>query len=216
MRSKPDLVPDCDVHGEPMYRDESPAFALGLKGNRDVIVWRCAREGCGRYFHGTVGYRYCPRPSPPVIPTPHCEHESAFLVVQRALGSYICPVAGCSTAQVWQASVVPLTGARSARIEPNFPTSNYEHLQNGGGNFAFSKQLSLPGKPHCSFCDRREEALGGLIPSPLNDGPQRPPCYICAQCVVACNMIIESSNTDCDSPSEGVAQQLVRKWAPQR
>src|SRR5512140_666456 len=113
MRAKLDLVPDCDVHGEPMYRDESPASALGLKGNRDVIVWRCARKECERYFHGTVGYRYCRGSSAPVTPTPHCEREAAFLVVQRALGSYICPVAGCSTTQEWQGSVVPLTGARS-------------------------------------------------------------------------------------------------------
>lgn len=183
MRSKPDLVPDCDVHGEPMYRDESPACALGLKGNRDVIVWRCAREGCGRYFHGTVGYRDCPWPSAAVTPTPHCEHEAAFLVVQRALGSYICPVAGCGTAQVWQ---------------------------------ALSKQLSLPGKPRCSFCDRGEEALGGLIPSPLNDDPLKPSCYICAECVVACSMIIESTTRDHDSPPGGVAQQAARKLAPQK
>jgi ClpX C4-type zinc finger len=215
MRSKPDLVPDCDVHGEPMYRDESPACALGLKGNRDVIVWRCACEGCGRYFHGTVGYRDRPRSSAPVTPTPHCEHEAAFLVVQRGLGSYICPVAGCSTAQVWQASFTPLTGARSARIEPNISTS-YGHHQSGRGSFAFSKQLSLPEKPSCSFCDRREEPSGGLIPSPLNDDPQKPPCYICAECVVACNMIIESTTRDHDSPPGGVAQQLARKLAPQR
>jgi hypothetical protein len=200
MRAKPDLVPDCDVHGEPMYRDESPASALGLKGNRDVIAWHCVHEGCGRYFHGTVGYRYCPRSTAPVTPTPHCEHESAFLVVQRALGSYICPVAGCSTAQVWNAFVGPLTGARSARVEPNVSTSNYGDLQSGRGSFAFSQQLSLPGKPSCSFCDRGAEALDGLIPSPLNDDPHRPPCYICAECIVVCNMIIESSTPDSDSP----------------
>lgn len=216
MRSKPDLVPDCDVHGEPMYRDESPASALGLKGNRDVIVWRCAREGCGRYFHGTVGYRYCPRPSAPVTPTPHCEHEAAFLVAQRALGSYICPVAGCSTAQTWQASVVPFTGARSARIDPNVSTRSYGHQHNERGSFAFSTRLSLPGKASCSFCDRGEELLGGLIPSPLNDDPQKPPCYICAECVVVCNMIIESSTFNSDSPRGDVAQQAARKLAPQR
>src|SRR5438046_1208279 len=159
MRSKPELVPDCDVHGEPMYRDESPAFALGLKGNRDVVVWRCGRERCGRYFHGTVGYRYCPRPSAPATPTPHCEHESAFLVVQRALGSYICPVDGCGTAEVWQSSVPPSTAARSARIEPNLSTKSSGHLQSGREGLAFSKQLNLPVKPRCSFCDRGEEAL---------------------------------------------------------
>jgi hypothetical protein len=174
MRAKPDLVPDCDVHGEPMCRDEPPASALGFKGDRDVIVWRCAREGCRRYFHGTVGYRYSPRPPAPVAPTPHCEHEAAFLVVQRALGSYICPVAGCNTAQVWQASVAPLSGPRSER-----------------GSFAFSARLSLPGKVSCSFCGRGEESRRGLIPSPLNDDPHKPHCYICAECVVVCKAIIE-------------------------
>jgi len=215
MRAKPDLVPDCDVHGEPMYRDESPASALGLKGNRDVIVWRCARKECERYFHGTVGYRYCPRSSAPVTPTPHCEHEKAFLVVQRALGSYICPVDDCGTAQVWQSSLVPSTGARSARIEPHYSTSNCGHLQSGREGLAFSKQLSLPGKPRCSFCDRGEEALG-LIPSPLNDDPQRPPCYICAECVAACNMIIESSTPDSDCPPVGVPHRSARTLAPQK
>ena len=215
MRARPDLVPDCDVHGEPMYRDESPATALGLRGNRDVIVWRCAHEGCGRYFHGTVGYRYCPPSSVPASPTPHCERESAFLVVQRTLRSYICPVDGCSTAQAWQASAAPLTGARSARIELNLPTSNHGPLQSGGESCAFSKQLSLPGKPSCSFCDRGVETLDGLIPSPLNDDPQRPPCYICAECVVACNMIIESSIPDSESPLGDAPQQPARKLAPE-
>jgi hypothetical protein len=36
VRAKPDLVPDCDVHGEPMYRDQCPASLLGLEGSRDV------------------------------------------------------------------------------------------------------------------------------------------------------------------------------------
>ena len=69
MRSKPDLVPDCDVHGEPMYLDEYRAFAMGLKGNRDVIVCRCTREGCGRYLHGTVVYGSFPLSTALVIPS---------------------------------------------------------------------------------------------------------------------------------------------------
>ena len=102
MRAKPDLMPDCDIHGEPMYRDECPAHMLGLKGSRDLIIWRCSHTGCGRFFYGTVGYRSI-GPVADVEPTPQCDQERAFLVVQRDLGSYICPVAGCSTVQIWQA-----------------------------------------------------------------------------------------------------------------
>jgi len=101
MRAKPDLIPDCDVHGEPMVRDELPASALGLEGRRDVVFWRCDHNGCGRYFHGTVGYRDFPAALGNRIPTLRCEREGAFLIVQSNLGSYICPVAGCSTVQEW-------------------------------------------------------------------------------------------------------------------
>jgi hypothetical protein len=96
-------------------------------------------------------------------------------------------------------------------FEPNLSTSNYEHLQNGRGSFAFSKEVSLSGKPNCSFCDRG--VVGGLIPSPLNDDAQRPPCFICAECVVTCNVIIESSTPYNDSLPVGVAQQPTRKLA---
>jgi hypothetical protein len=103
MRAKPDLMPDCDIHGEPMYRDECPAQLLGLEGSRDLIIWRCSRTGCGRYFYGTVGYRSIGPATDPKPPTPQCDQERAFLVVQRDLGCYICPVTGCSTVQIWQA-----------------------------------------------------------------------------------------------------------------
>jgi len=103
MRAKPDLIPDCDVHGEPMFRDELPASELGLEGHRDVVFWRCLNKGCGRYFHGTVGYRDFPAAVSKRNPTVHCEREGAFLIVQRDLGSYICPVAGCTRVQEWRA-----------------------------------------------------------------------------------------------------------------
>lgn len=79
MKPKPDLIPDCDIHGEPMYRDECPASALGLEGHRDLIVWRCAHKGCGRYFYGTVGYRYCMQMAGARGSTPQCPQEGAFL-----------------------------------------------------------------------------------------------------------------------------------------
>jgi hypothetical protein len=119
MRAKPDLIPDCDIHGEPMYRDECPARALGLTGGRDLIVWRCCRHGCGRYFLGTVGYAHATPLACPVVPTPRCEREGAFLIVQRTLGAYICLVDGCSKTCVWQTvdenrQLRATAGARSA------------------------------------------------------------------------------------------------------
>lgn len=114
MRAKLDLVPDCDVHGEPMYLDECSPSALGLEGVRDVIVWRCAHDGCGRYFLGTVGYRDCPGFVGKGVPTPRCRRESAFLVAQRALSLYVCPVGGCKTVQGWEASKQPLIGTSIA------------------------------------------------------------------------------------------------------
>ena len=78
MRAKPDLVPDCDVHGEPMYRDECAASALGLKGDREEVVWRCPHEECGRYFHGTVGYRSHVTIASRAIPTPRCERGGSL------------------------------------------------------------------------------------------------------------------------------------------
>lgn len=104
MRAKPELVPDCDVHGERMFRAECSPAALGLPGRRDVIVWRCAHEGCGRYFEGSVGYRDHLVAS--LAPTPRCVREGAFLVVQRTMCRYICPVAGCPHAQAWNGSGV--------------------------------------------------------------------------------------------------------------
>ena len=105
MRAKPELIPDCDIHGEAMHRDERPARELGLAGSRDVIVWCCAVAGCRRYFEGSVGYRDVPLPGSERHPTPQCRQEGAFLVVQRNLGSYICPVAGCATTHSWNTSV---------------------------------------------------------------------------------------------------------------
>lgn len=102
MRAKPELVPDCDVHGESMYRDECRASDLGLEGSRDIIVWRCAHPGCTRYFEGAVGYRNLA--SRASVMTPRCAREGAFLVTQRALSRYVCPVEGCANGQAWSDS----------------------------------------------------------------------------------------------------------------
>ena len=96
MRAKPDLVPDCDLHREPMYRQECRPSELGLEGERDVIVWRCAHPGCGRYFLGTVGYQSYPPLAIASDPARRCARHGAFLVAQGAFGSFICPVAGCA------------------------------------------------------------------------------------------------------------------------
>lgn len=103
MRAKPDLIPDCDVHGAPMYRDQCRGWELGLRDNRDVVVWRCAHQGCGRFFLGTLGYRSCCPGEDQTLPTPRCAREGAFLVVQRAWNLAICPVDGCPTRQPWHA-----------------------------------------------------------------------------------------------------------------
>lgn len=103
MRAKPDLTPDCDVHGEPMYKTECPASVLGMAKRTDITIWSCSRRGCQRYFHGTQGYRYLDLPKGEDAPTPRCANEGAYLVVQRALRSYICPVDGCTKKSAWQA-----------------------------------------------------------------------------------------------------------------
>lgn len=103
MKAKPDLIPDCDVHGTPMYRDQCRGWELGLKDGRDVVVWRCAESGCHRYFLGTLGYRSCDPIGDQGEPTPRCAREGAFLVVQRAWNVSICPVDGCATKQPWVA-----------------------------------------------------------------------------------------------------------------
>src|SRR5690349_7580403 len=95
MRAKPDLVPDCDLHREPMYRQECRPGELGLEGTREVIVWRCAHAGCGRFFLGTVGYQSYPPIPVTADPSRRCARHGAFLVAQG--GSFICPVAGCET-----------------------------------------------------------------------------------------------------------------------
>ena len=123
MKAKSDLVPECDIHGDPMYLDECPASALGLEGDRDVIVWRCACAGCRRFFYGTVGYRHSP-PSPGSIrPTPRCKRDGAYLVVQRDLAGYICPVAGCQTAQAWQLPGEIVAETELSVKEPSFSVS---------------------------------------------------------------------------------------------
>jgi hypothetical protein len=87
-----------------MYRDECRAADLGLVDSRDVIVWRCAHAGCGRYFLGTLGYQSYPPVAVAAEPTRRCARDGAFLVAQRSLRSYVCPVAGCATQLVMRAA----------------------------------------------------------------------------------------------------------------
>jgi hypothetical protein len=100
MRAKPDLVPDCDVHGAPMCRVECSGAAFGL-GPRDMCIWRCTERDCDRYFYGSIGYRSSEGRCDPTS-APHCRLEGAYLVVQQRLGVYICPVAGCTTVEHWR------------------------------------------------------------------------------------------------------------------
>jgi hypothetical protein len=114
MRAKPDLTPDCDVHGEPMYKTECPASVLGMDKRTDITFWSCSHRGCSRYFHGTLGYRYLDLPKGAGSQTPRCSNEGAYMVVQRALGSYICPVAGCKKERAWQAPEEIAVGVHAA------------------------------------------------------------------------------------------------------
>ena len=122
MQAKPNLVPDCDIHGEPMYREECRASALGLDGSRDLHIWRCGREGCGRFFYGTVGYRYRNQTAGGATRTPRCPREGAYLVVKRAFGSYICPVAGCITTELWTTTLSGIAKSKDG-------SSDVEHLE---------------------------------------------------------------------------------------
>jgi hypothetical protein len=119
VRAKSDLAPNCDVQGEPMYRHVCRASELGLDGSRDLHVWRCARKGCGRYFYGTVGYRYLNQTAGTAAGTPRCSPEGAYLVVQRTLGSYICPVARCPNRKPWIVTSSPKAkaGDRSCDVK---------------------------------------------------------------------------------------------------
>jgi hypothetical protein len=110
MRAKPDLVPDCDVHGAPMCRVECSGAALGL-GPRDIYIWRCPEQGCNRYFYGSSGYGHVGCLHDPNL-APQCMREGAYLVVQRRLGLYICPVVGCTTAEPWISHASRAIGAR--------------------------------------------------------------------------------------------------------
>ena len=115
MRAKSDLIPDCDVHGEPMFRQECAAASLGLEGGRDLYVWCCPRPDCERYFRGTVGYANKAQPPRMMERTPQCPEEGAFLVVQQGASEYICPVAGCKQHQPWHASELCFAGREKGR-----------------------------------------------------------------------------------------------------
>jgi hypothetical protein len=122
VRAKTDLVPDCDLHGLPMYREQCRASALGFTDQRDIHIWRCVREGCGRYFYGTVGYRHLSQCASTPIETPRCVGDGAYLVAQRNLGLYICPIDGCTNAQPWTTPSVRESGPSGPdRGEENLP-----------------------------------------------------------------------------------------------
>jgi hypothetical protein len=63
-------------------------------------------------------------------------------------------------------------------------------------------------KSECSFCGQPQELGGELIHSPLNDSPQRPPCYICFACVAVCQGIAEDRRDP--APAENEAPPPVR------
>ena len=122
VRAKADLVPDCDLHGLPMYREQCPASALGFTDQRDRHIWRCGHEGCDRYFYGTVGYRHLNLCASTPIETPRCVGDGAYLVTQRNLGLYICPIDGCPNAQPWNTPSVRESGPSGPdRGEENLP-----------------------------------------------------------------------------------------------
>jgi hypothetical protein len=123
MKAKPDLVPDCDIHGEPMRREECPPHAVGIDEHRDLVLWVCTRVGCGRFFHGTVGYRYRNPIAETRPPTPRCQGEGAFLVVQGKRGVYICPVAGCPNIREWHSPSSPFGVQESAARKPSLAMS---------------------------------------------------------------------------------------------
>jgi len=54
-------------------------------------------------------------------------------------------------------------------------------------------------KPHCSFCNRPEDAVGELISSPINEQLTPPPdhfVYICADCVAVCNQLLSDRSQE--------------------
>jgi hypothetical protein len=55
-------------------------------------------------------------------------------------------------------------------------------------------------KPRCSFCNKGEDITGELISSPRNDSPSVPPCYICNECVAACNSILDDRRHNQEDP----------------
>jgi hypothetical protein len=71
----------------------------------------------------------------------------------------------------------------------------------------FRKRSGRDEKPRCSFCGRGEDATE-LIPSPLNDSPLNPPCYICADCVAACTTIVDDKQA-CGGAPDTSEEQIV-------
>ena len=100
MTAKPDLIPDCDVHGTPLTKTEYPGAEMGQQ--EDVIeVWRCTRAGCRRLFYGDSGYGSLGGAAGAEEVKPQCPKHGAFLVVQAVHQTYVCPVDGCRETRPW-------------------------------------------------------------------------------------------------------------------
>jgi hypothetical protein len=83
---KPNLVPDCDVHGSPMERHGAlTRNRLEEAQTRDVEVWRCQTSSCDRYFYEDVGYQTLKGAVATDEPSPACERHGTKMVVQSCL-----------------------------------------------------------------------------------------------------------------------------------
>jgi hypothetical protein len=63
-----------------------------------------------------------------------------------------------------------------------------------------------------------EDQVGELIPSPSNDDPLTPPCYICPECVAVCNSILDDPRGNWEEPgstrNSGEAPAAVNTGTP--
>lgn len=64
----------------------------------------------------------------------------------------------------------------------------------------FSKRSGHDEKPRCSFCNKGEDVVGELIPSPRNDTPSVAAWYICSECVAVCNAILDDRRHNHEDP----------------
>lgn len=101
---KPNLVPECDVHGSRMTRwVASTRNSLEEAQGREVEVWRCPTPSCDRYYYENVAYQTSKGAVGTDEPSPLCECHGTKMVVQSRLSQYICPVEGCGEQQQWPA-----------------------------------------------------------------------------------------------------------------